>query len=84
MFKHYTQYSCSLGSPLHVIVRVLIVRGRETSREGRRWVDALARAAVGLNHKLYILARVETAWLVSMECIYATLYTGVSLALFSS
>ena len=32
----------------------------ETSREGRRWVDALARAAVGLNHKLYILARAET------------------------
>ena len=56
---------------MHVIVRVLIVRGRETfeigkawdetSREGtgRRWVDALARAAVGLIHKLYILARAE-------------------------
>ena len=32
----------------------------ETSREGRRWVDALARAAVSLTHKLYILARAET------------------------
>ena len=51
-------------------MRVLIVRGREhlklgkawdeTSREGRRWVDALARTAVGLIHKLYILARAET------------------------
>ena len=56
----------------------------ETSREGRRWVDALARAAVGLTHKLYILARAETFDVVSMEYIYATLYTGVSLALFSS
>ena len=52
---------------MHVIVRVLIVQGvklgkawDETSREGRRWVDALARAAVGLIHKLYILARAET------------------------
>ena len=32
----------------------------ETSREGRRWVDTLVRAAVGLNHKLYILARAKT------------------------
>ena len=31
----------------------------EASREGRRWVDALARATVGLIHKLYILARAE-------------------------
>ena len=54
-------------SPLHVIVHVLIVRGREpfeigeeTSREGRPGVDALARATVGLIYKLYILARAET------------------------
>ena len=47
--------------------RVLIVKhlklGKawdETSREGRRWVDVLARAAVGLIHKLYILARAKT------------------------
>ena len=26
----------------------------ETSREGRRWVDVLVRAAVGLIHKLYV------------------------------
>ena len=52
---------------MHVIVRDLIVWGRETfeigdetSREGRRWVDTLARAAVGLIHELYILARAET------------------------
>ena len=59
----------------------------ETSREGRRWEDALARAAIGLIHKLYILARAETfdiQMYVAGEYINTTLHTGISLALFSS
>ena len=63
-----SDYSCIMfvasvprPSPLRVGKHLKLGKAwDEASREGRRWVDALAHAAVGLIHKLYILARAET------------------------